>query len=236
MIYNYDVTCDEKTPPVGWEGSVSQSVTTRAELHRTTLIDFLQIHGIRVHGNAGFNAIEWFNQTFPTVLDIDHGCWLAGGAILAMLDQRDMVGRDLDLFFQSLGQSDLIENHIRTKQSHTRHVTGNATTFKLGTGEVLQVIRRNFFDSPEQLLSTFDFSVCQWATDGKTLVYSDQALKDWKTKTLRNVLGVKETDTVVRFNKYLLNGYTPDVATSNQILQWILDDSEYFTDTGGYPS
>jgi len=232
LRYDYEVKHTE-TPPT-WEGSTSPVTTTDGQFHRISLIDFLQNHGIRVHGNTAFEAIEWFNQKHPDLLDLKYGCWLAGGALLAMLDRRGMVERDLDLFFSSLAQSETCEAFIRNKHACTKHVTGNATTLKLTSGEIIQVIRRHFFDSPEHLLSTFDFSICQWATDGKTLVYSDLAYKDWQTKTLRNVLGTKEPDTIVRFNKYLLTGYAPDSQTSNTILQWILDDSEYFSDTGGY--
>lgn len=83
----------------------------------------------------------------------------------------------------------------------------------------VQLIRKFFKLSAEDLLTTFDFSVCQVVTDLEQVTCTDQFLEDHTDKKLRLANnGTCSVNTVRRLNKYMRYGFEPTLDTIPAVL------------------
>lgn len=192
------------------------------------LDDFLTRHNISTELGKN-DAYALFVGLREEQLNIHNGPWVAGGSVLAMLDQRGLIGRDVDFFFASNHQMDTFEKQIKDRiEIKSSITTGNATTF-VTRFETLQFIFRDFYKNTDELTDSFDFSVCKFVTDGTWLAYTQQAYDDWVSKTLRFESDHKEVNTIDRFLKYSNNGYTTDHPTLKKMFDWLENDSGFFS-------
>lgn len=76
---------------------------------------------------------------------------------------------------------------------------------------ILQVIQ-NPYDGINDIFSTFDFTVCQFATDGRYIYTTKESLEDLKTRRLRlhPDAPYKSSNPALRLMKYTLMGFLPD--------------------------
>jgi hypothetical protein len=161
--------------------------------------------------------------------DMERGPWIAGGAALKWYQGLPAGGSDIDVWFKdqesfdrlkqkmthqknretSIGSWPLIEFEVKTLETwDILHVSPNAITiFNNNSKHIVQLIQKEFFDSPQKVLDTFDFEVCKVLTDGKQFLFGEHTLEDIKTKTLR-VLKVTPS-LVSRTIKYMTMGYVP---------------------------
>lgn len=142
----------------------------------------------------------------PTDLKITQGTWVAGGAIRCWYLQKPNKS-DIDFFFVSEQAAEDFkrENNI----GNPRYVHKNADTF-LVNGMRIQLIKL-YHSNVESLLDSFDFTICQFAYDGKT-VY---ATADAMITAARGHLMVHkiqqgyELDSLRRAFKYAKKGFEP---------------------------
>lgn len=195
---------------------------------------FISDNKIDTKNNQAYTIFKNLKQSYPSMLDVNIGPWIAGGAVLAMLDNRDMTDRDIDIFTRSKAQTYYIESLLEEFFNAKLFFTSkNAKTYK-GKFEKYQTITRSFFQDPEQLLRSFDFSICQWATDGEYLIYTDQAYVDWKKAILRHINPNKESDLLKRMTKYTGHGYILDLSSAVKITKWIVSGSDFFAKYKAY--
>lgn len=145
--------------------------------------------------------------------DLFKGPWLAGGAARRLLLQEPLLDGDLDFFFRD-------ENSIRLRRqlvealASKRFVSKLATTFTVDTenGEALfQTINRKFYTDLPAVFEDFDFTICQFATDGEYIAGTPEAFRDLKSKTLRFTgNAIKDTTTIRRVLKYINYGFVAD--------------------------
>lgn len=192
--------------------------------------------------------------------NLEDGPWIAGGAVLKLAEGRDLGKRDFDLFFSDKKQfkhaTALLNVHAESEEAkydrnkddgyiidsdgygHPIRVnvfeTSKALTYNLKTEQV-QLIRRAYYTSIYSLLGDFDFSICQFVTDGKKIAYTKQALIDMKNKHLRIQYTHRNSTLIKRFYKYMASGYTPapgEVFLMHEIVRE--DPLEYAIDEGQY--
>lgn len=155
------------------------------------------------------------------------GVWIAGGFLRAIIAGEDETNGDIDFFFNSHNSFEQMLNMIKHPNIEQRQAFGfyklpgddiniSLTPFIDCESEVmfrpnLQLIRMVWHDSPEHVIDCFDFTVCQFITDGKTLWYHQNAFDDIKTKQLREHR--KNGDPLSIFSrilKYIDKGYKVD--------------------------
>lgn len=117
-----------------------------------------------------------------------NGPWLAGGSL-----RRTLLGQepdsDFDFFFKNSEQLDqfakLCEKIGLEKTSDKDHylqfegiVSGSKLPVKV------QAIRFAYYQSAEEVIDSFDFTICQFAYDGVSLICGDTALWDLGRKRL----------------------------------------------------
>lgn len=141
-------------------------------------------------------------------LDIQHGPWIAGGAAISLYTKQ--VIHDIDVYVTNRQQQlDLeqlfVDKHTITYESENA-LSVNVELVKDERHKV-QLIRKGLYKKIEEVFDTFDFSVCQIATDGKgNFVATPQALADLGTKRLR-VAHFSPASFMPRWAKYTMYGF-----------------------------
>lgn len=156
--------------------------------------------------------------------DMDRGPWIAGGAVLAWY-QGLPVGpdQDIDVWCSSENQAKRLIKDL-TPYTCAKIETDNACTLRINDStKTIQVITRIFPKSVEEVLNTFDISVCQIATDGRYYKLGPLTARDINNKHLRIV--TPNTNSLKRVLKYWIYGYNPlpetlELLTNSAIIRW----------------
>jgi hypothetical protein len=159
-----------------------------------------------VSDNFGSRLLEYLD------LDIDKGPWLAGGAVRKFYLGQKIDYSDWDFWFSSPEQFDHARNLVVALGCSEVYSTDNAVSYKYYEGtdtHNIQLIRRRFFNSAEEIIDGFDFTVCQLVTDGRRIKVGPETILDIKSKTLRLAQKSLPSHIVPRMVKYMVYGYRP---------------------------
>ncbi len=159
---------------------------------------------------------EWEDQEPMTIIwpDVDRGPWIAGGACLRWFQGQPVSENDIDIFCSSPKQAQELIDRIKSYGRYsTKHESENATTLsyhnKAGTKYwTLQVIKRRFFNNIQEVVDSFDITVCQIATGGQEWVMGPTTAKDIRERNLRMNKPL-QPDAAKRLIKYWTYGYRP---------------------------
>lgn len=166
------------------------------------------------------------------------GPWIAGGAVLRWYQNQPVGESDIDIFCSSAKQADDVILAIKSYgRFTTKFESDNATTLSYTSHDgdqnwTLQIIKRRFFNSPEDVIDSFDITVCRLATDGKTLVLGKDTAKDIREKNLRFRMPL-QPDALKRLTKYWIYGYRPvdgtlEAVQNNPVGKWEFElDGDY---------
>lgn len=200
------------------------------------------------------NIIESFNSfteffKFNDVLEIVHpqdrevvkhlnlekfNAVIAGGAALSWYQKQSVDTKDIDVWFRKQKDHKLMTEYLR--ESTKVFSSNNADTYKIEMGDKeyrVQLIHNSPFESPVDLVNTFDITVSQIATDGYTWWYSDQFLADLKNKRLR--ITKSHNGSLKRLIKYWSYGFQPmdedlKLITENPNTQWNFETGSFVDD------
>ncbi len=152
---------------------------------------------------VGNEAVDQFLAVSPNVSK--DGPWLAGGACRRFALGSDELS-DFDMFFKDQGQADAYMAGLLEKGFSEIYRNEFNVTFRLEEWKV-QCIIINFFPTVEAVIDSFDFTICQFATDGVSLFCGDYALFDLCRKRLAVHKITYATSSVRRIIKYAGQGY-----------------------------
>lgn len=191
--------------------------------------------------------INLIRKQLDIEFDMVNGPWIAGGAVLKLAEGRALGRRDIDIFFKKKLQFNIMSKKLNEqtelneekfdndniyKRRSNIYGTASALTYNLDIGQI-QLIRRHYYDSVHALLGDFDFTVCQFATDGREIAYTKLALVDMKNKSLRLNYCHKDSTLIRRFYKYMANGYTPLPGQVKLIHEIVREDPFKFANEAG---
>lgn len=185
------------------------------------------------------------------ILDIDEGPWVAGGAALCVVQDRIAAERpqnvipppirggkqwacsDIDVFVKRSQDVVPISIHIskntmveRARFSTTFGYFTNTSIPLHGNQYKAQVIHKTGCDTVESVLSSFDFTVSKFATDGKTLVGHISAIDDLRAGALRISDGGNKR-TLWRLAKYCRKGFVPSPGMIRKAIEGSMQDVEF---------
>lgn len=155
------------------------------------------------------------------------GPWIAGGLVRRAVKGEKSIDSDVDLFFAN--ETQLVEAVAElaasgaTKVNETAHTIGYSIMFD-GKPIPIQLIRIGYYADVVALLDTFDFTICQFATDGETLTVGEFSLYDLARKRLalhKLTFGVA---TMRRLIKYTRQGFTACGGALADILESAIAD------------
>jgi hypothetical protein len=144
--------------------------------------------------------------------DINNGPWIAGGAVMLWAQGKPVDISDIDVFFKDEQQYLMLANLLNSMDFTCVYRTENADTWRKYVGgknnQIVQLIKKCYFESAEDVIGRFDLSVCQFVTDGITTITGKTAVSDLKNKTFSLVK--PNPDIIKRVVKYATYGYTPN--------------------------
>jgi len=147
--------------------------------------------------------------------------WVAGGAIRSWFNKEKT--RDIDLFFKD--KEAVINFKKLNKLENIKPTFSSKTTEQFEVNENIIQIIYIFSANVEETFDKFDFTICQFAWDGKIIYTTTEAL----VSISRNHLGVHkiqkgyETDSLRRAFKYYEKGYKPCLGTIRDLALAISD-------------
>lgn len=166
------------------------------------------------------------------------GPWLAGGALRRTL-QGFKLDSDFDFFFHSAEQLEEFSTLLQAKNKnlHKSKETEHHVEFKGVVGEdnlevKVQLIRFAYYNSPEEVIDSFDFTICQFAYDGLELIYGDYALWDLGRKRLAVNKITYPLSTMRRVLKYTKQGFNACSGCLSAILRAIPENPELMQQMG----
>lgn len=182
------------------------------------------------------------NRLFNDVLyhyipDIKEYGWLAGGAIRRLITGADLDS-DFDFFFKSKVKFDDFYISIRgDKNIKIKEELKNEFNLKLTLdifcynelvheNIIFQLININYYENPEDLLKSFDFTLCQFATDGESLFCGDTSLWDTASKKIVVNKITYPVASLRRMFKYTKQGYYACAGSLSSFLLQVLADPD----------
>jgi hypothetical protein len=165
----------------------------------------------RSYGNAEKSELTEVIKGLPFTLSMQGGPWIAGGAVRRTLLGEGVSSSDIDLFFADAEQlaktASALEGigaKLGKKSEHAKEYMA-----KIGDAEYrLQLISIGFYANAPAVLDSFDFTICQFATDGEVLVAGDYALWDLGRKRLAIHKLTYAVASLRRVLKYTGQGFT----------------------------
>lgn len=215
------------TPTPAWlSGHCPEPKRPRHKLPYCSFSEYSTVH------KDDYTAVRMIN---PNLLN---GPWIAGGACLSWFDNRSsQVPGDIDVFCKTEKQAmkiiQTLEEGFEGYEITVICKTANASTFSVNYVDdkkwTIQVITCRYFDCIQDVIESFDISVCQVATDGNQWYLGKDTAKDINQKNLR-ITTIKPAS-LKRLIKYWTYGYTPVPGTieaiqQNSVCDWDFIDTE----------
>lgn len=166
-----------------------------------------------------------------------NGPWLAGGAIRKTI-QGVSLDSDFDFFFKDQAQLDLFKEGLENcgarmlKQNDKNEMWILPSCIPEDTeGEgiylpemEIQLIKFRWYETAEEVIDSFDFTLCQFAYDGEWIFLSDFALWDVARRKLVPHKITYGTASLRRLIKYANQGFTACGGALSEILRQVAQD------------
>lgn len=150
------------------------------------------------------------------------GAWMAGGAI-----RRTLIGHalnsDFDFFFKSAEALEVWENGLPNglklvrETEHHKHWRGTIAGSELPVD--VQAIRFRFYESAQQVIDSFDYTVTMFVLEDDDLVTTPYALWDLGRRKLAVHKITYPVATMRRLLKYTKQGFTACAGCLQSILK-----------------
>ena len=173
------------------------------------------------------HPIVKFLHTKAPFLQLDCGPWVAGGAARLLAEHDSNIGAsDIDFFFPSEAMWEWACSFVtRDRPGGYRltdtksHQLSRTMQFTHGSAGIIvaQFIRKNFFNTVEELFAEMDFTVCMFATDGKSVIANHQSRADAEVRLLR-VNNKPSKPQPARLAKYCAKGFVPGPGVLKEML------------------
>ncbi len=177
---------------------------------------------------------------------LTNGPYLAGGALRQAIE-GEFCKTDYDIFFNSYAQYEAFSQKLmyfepqdQTFVSKHPDLTVETQTmftenYKMGEEgtDLIQLIRdRWYHKNAKSLISEFDFTCCQLATDGTTIVVGAHAINDICDRRLVFNAFHSPVNSVVRVGKYNRYGYVLTHEESKKFLQNVVENPDTLENSG----
>jgi len=137
---------------------------------------------------------------------IGDGIWLCGGAMRSLITYEDP--NDFDMFFRDVEHAAAAQRILESKKFKNvfECPLGLLTTFKKDDIKI-QLIKKRYYASINDVIDTFDFTATCAGTDGDIVVMSKDFIRDVRNKVLRLNKLTYPVASINRLIKYKSYGY-----------------------------
>jgi hypothetical protein len=165
--------------------------------------------------------------------DVKHGPWIAGGACLRWFQDQPVGDSDIDVFCANAKQAADVINRVKSYGRHSvKFESDNAVTLSFHSKDyksfwTIQIITRRYFASLEEVINSFDITVCQIGTGGNEWQMGAQTARDIRERNLRFTEPL-QPDALKRLVKYWTYGYRPvegtlEAVQNNPVAKWMFN-------------
>lgn len=167
------------------------------------------------------NAVDRYNKLILSELkEANILCWLAGGAL------RDYfagipIKTDYDVFFPNEKEFEKAEKYFKDNLAEVKWESENGIklTYK---GRTYDLVKK-FFDSPEDTIKNFDFTVSMFAVDTQKVYYGESSFIDLAKRQLMINKITYPASTLSRSFRYVKKGYSICLGEMKKIIDSIQD-------------
>ena len=180
---------------------------------------FCERHGIELNK---------FNETLDRIIKPSkEGPWIAGGCIRRLVSNEKPFESDIDFFFANEEQLVSFRNSLLGLKAEVTKESEFNIEYKLCLDNKIykiQAIKIKFYSNIEEVLNSFDFTICQFAFDGSTLYCGEYSLWDLSRKRLVINKVTYGVSTVRRLLKYTKQGYYACAGCLSSVLESVARD------------
>lgn len=155
------------------------------------------------------------------------GPWIAGGSIRRLVLNTDPIKADIDFFFKNENQCTVFIEDLKNKGFLKKSETKHAISFEKQVNDkkiIIQAVKINYYESLEDCLESFDFTICQCGFDGENLIFGSFFLWDLGRKKLAVNKITFASASVRRMIKYADQGFTVCEGCITSILNSVVED------------
>lgn len=182
--------------------------------------------------NKGYEETE-LGQTLDFLPKLsENGPWLAGGAIRKTL-AGEVLDSDYDFFFKDEEQmkraSEFLgchANFISVKENEYNKCFKLFSQLDHLKEITIQLIHFQYYETLEECLNSFDYTICQMGFDGTNLVFGDYTLYDFARKRLVVNKITYPVGSLRRLIKYTKQGFYACDGTLGEFLQTVIDNRD----------
>lgn len=152
--------------------------------------------------------------------------WLAGGALRRTLI-HDLLTSDFDFFFKNEVELKTFKIKLESKGAKKISETEHQETFEIKIKDkprLIQLVKIGYYNTVEDLLDSFDFTITQFAYDGEDLICGKYSLWDVARKRLALHKMTYGVATMRRLIKYSNQGFTACAGVMQSILEAVIAD------------
>jgi hypothetical protein len=168
----------------------------------------------------------WNNLVIPARL-LNATVWIAGGAVRRTIS-KEKLNSDIDLFFNSLESVNKFRESIKDLIVSSKENQHNIQIkLLLDKKEYLfQLITIRYYNGPEEVINSFDYTICQFVYDGEKIYCGDYALWDLGRKRLVVNQITYPIASLRRLLKYAEQGFFACDGCLNELLLSVADNPE----------
>lgn len=168
--------------------------------------------------------------------NLEKGPWIAGGACLRWYQDQPVGQSDIDVFCANMMQAQALITRIKShgrflvKYESENAITLDHNSLDYSNRWTIQIIIRRFFADINEVINSFDISVCEIGTAGFGWSVGAFTARDIREKNLRFKLPL-QPDAPKRLTKYWVYGYRPvegtlEAISNNPSTRWSFNNEE----------
>lgn len=193
------------------------------------------------YGRQEFSETEFAKAVVRLPKLAPEGPWIAGGSVRRLVSRLPQDS-DFDFFFHDEGQFEAFCENMKKLGATRENESDFNVTFDLAAAKAkpvgddefedggpalkVQAIRVAFFESLDNCLDSFDFSICQCGYDGNDLVFGPWTLFDIANKRLVPGTLTYGASSLRRLIKYARQGFTICGGGLADMLEQVVDRPE----------
>lgn len=176
------------------------------------------------YGNGSYDNCEFVTKLDELPGFGSSGPWLCGGSVRRFIS-GEALDTDFDIFFYNEDQKDKFARAL-TRKGFKKGTSNKFNTVYTKDEMIVQLIHINYYTSVQDVLRSFDFSLCQFGYDGASIYAADWSLWDLGRRRLVPEKISYGVSSLRRILKYARQGFTICAGGFATILQQVVDNPE----------
>ena len=165
------------------------------------------------------NAVERYGKLILNELkEANVKCWIAGGALRDYFNGVN-VNTDYDLFFPNEVEYEKANTYFKAKGCEVKWESDNGMKI-VYVGKTFDLVKK-FFNSPQETIEAFDFTVSMFAVDTERVYHGDTSFIDLAKKQLMFNKITYPASSMSRAFRYYKKGFSMCLGEMRKLIEAI---------------